>query len=607
MGEVLRAQDLKLDQTIALKLLPAGLRGDERRLSRLLNEVRVARRVSHPNVCRVYDVVEGEGRSFLTMEFIEGETLGRLLERKGRLPRDEALSLARQITTGLAAAHERGVLHRDLKPANVMVDERGIARITDFGLAEAARVVAGSRAREGTPPYMSPEALHGQEVDARSDLYALGLLLYEIFTGKAAFPRRTLEPVPAGAEDEPQAPSRVAGGIDPRVERVILRCIEADPAKRPASARAVAEALPQADLAAGAILEAAQRRADRIAAFREELRELRGAGVLRVDEPAIEEMDRYHRSVLNDLVRDFDVDLSEREKQISLGMRIVSTLGAIALAASAFYFFYRIWGLISLPLQVAVLIGAPIAALAATALVSARDRSGHFAAMATAFAFACAVADVSVMVRILNQPLSPYAFVAWGALGLILAYGYRLRLPLAAGVLSLALGGAALLPYWAGLEWSSFLDRPGGLMPVGLLAFLAPGFGAARRSAPFAPLYRALGLVLFLWPSLVLSMEGHASYLPLPSPSAEIVHQIVGLAASAAAIAIGIRWRFKETAYGGFVFVVAHLCFRFADWCWDWMPRYLFFLILAAMAVGVLVVLKRLRSVLAARDDEVRP
>src|SRR5262249_1582733 len=143
MGEVYKAEDLKLNQTVALKFLPESLALDGGMLARFHNEVRIARHVAHPNVCRVYDIGEVEGLSFLSMEFIDGEDLSSLLLRIGRLPGDKAVELARQMCAGLAAAHEVGVLHRDLKPANVMIDGRGKARITDFGLAIVSEELRG--------------------------------------------------------------------------------------------------------------------------------------------------------------------------------------------------------------------------------------------------------------------------------------------------------------------------------------------------------------------------------------------------------------------------------------------------------------------------------
>src|SRR5580704_4983483 len=188
MGEVYRAEDLKLGQSVALKFLTASLAQTEQALDRFTREVRLARQVSHPNVCRVFDIGEADGRTFLTMEYVDGEDLASLLRRIGRLPADKGLEIARQLCAGLAAAHEHGVVHRDLKPANAMLDGRGRVRITDFGLAGFSGEDGG---RAGTPAYMAPEQLSGDEVTPKSDIYSLGLMLYEIFTGKRAFEATT--------------------------------------------------------------------------------------------------------------------------------------------------------------------------------------------------------------------------------------------------------------------------------------------------------------------------------------------------------------------------------------------------------------------------------
>ena len=168
MGEVYRADDLKLGQPVALKFLPRHLASDKDRLDRFYAEVRIARQVSHPNVCRVYDVGEIDGQQYLSMEYVDGEDLASLLKRIGRLPPDKALDISRELCAGLAAAHERGVLHRDLKPANVMIDGRGRASITDFGLAVAAGDVVDGEV-SGTPAYMAPEQLSGKGATVRSD------------------------------------------------------------------------------------------------------------------------------------------------------------------------------------------------------------------------------------------------------------------------------------------------------------------------------------------------------------------------------------------------------------------------------------------------------
>jgi len=254
MGEVYLAEDLTLDQDVALKFLPPELEQDPARQQRFLQEVRLARQVSHPNVCRVYDVGEVDGRLFLSMEYVRGRDLASVLRSIGRLPQEKALDLARQLCGGLAALHDRGVLHRDLKPANVMLDDDGRLRITDFGLAGVADEIEARDIRSGTPLYMAPEQLAGREVTVRSDLYALGLVLYEVFTGAKAFEADTLEQLEDLRRSGPATRiSSVVEAIDPAVERVIGRCLEHDPARRPPSALAVATALPGGDPLAAAL------------------------------------------------------------------------------------------------------------------------------------------------------------------------------------------------------------------------------------------------------------------------------------------------------------------------------------------------------------------
>src|SRR5438270_3730908 len=246
MGEIYRADDLKLAQIVALKVV-----SHREHAALLYEEVRIGRQISHPNVCRVYDIGEENGDLFITMEFVDGEDLASLLRRVGRLSPEKALAVCRDICAGVAAAHEKGVIHRDLKPANVMIDGRGRARVTDFGLA-----VAGDRATDsaGTPAYMAPEQLAGESASVRSDIYALGLVLYEVFTGRRTFESTSSHDLlmRQRAADFTR-PSLVAREVPSAVERVIVRCLDPSPESRPSSVEEIMRELPGGDALAAAI------------------------------------------------------------------------------------------------------------------------------------------------------------------------------------------------------------------------------------------------------------------------------------------------------------------------------------------------------------------
>src|SRR5882762_5031612 len=224
MGEVYRAMDLTLGQSVALKFLPEEASKNQRLLERFHGEVRVARLVSHPNVCRVYDIGEIDGAPFISMEYVDGEDLSGLLTRIGRLPADKALDTARKLCAGLAAAHDRGVIHRDLKPQNIMMNKRGEVIIMDFGLAAIADHLTGPEARNGTPAYMAPEQLRGEAVTAKSDIYALGLVLYELFTGKRPYDAASVQQlIDMQVSMHLTSVTSVAADVDPAVEKVIRR------------------------------------------------------------------------------------------------------------------------------------------------------------------------------------------------------------------------------------------------------------------------------------------------------------------------------------------------------------------------------------------------
>jgi len=248
MGEVYRADDLQLGQSVALKFLPPRVGADPVALERFKREVRTARQVTHPNVCRIHDLGQVEGQAFLSMEFLDGEDLSQVLKRLGRPTKEKALEITRQLCLGLAAAHEVGVIHRDLKPANIMIDGRGKVRIMDFGIAGLEEEVRGEGKLAGTPAYMAPELFQGGTPSVRTDIYALGLVLYETYTGKKAYEAEELRRLQNLHETAtPTTPSSLVADMDPVVELVILRCLQKDPSERPGSVYAVLSALPGAD------------------------------------------------------------------------------------------------------------------------------------------------------------------------------------------------------------------------------------------------------------------------------------------------------------------------------------------------------------------------
>ncbi len=256
MGEVFRAHDLVLEQDVALKFLPAARAGDPEFMRRFVNEVRLARQISHPSVCRVHDIGEVDGRAYLSMEYIDGEDLASLLRRIGRLPAEKTFELAQQLCAGLAELHQAGLLHRDLKPANLMIDGQGRLKIADFGLAALRDELGVHEFGDGTPAYMAPEQLSGREVSERSDIYALGVVLYELLSGRHPH-EATVGPSAERGSIDRAVPVIALGtrvsGLDDDTLEIIERCLEDAPSRRPGSVLEVAAALPGGDPIAAAL------------------------------------------------------------------------------------------------------------------------------------------------------------------------------------------------------------------------------------------------------------------------------------------------------------------------------------------------------------------
>lgn len=241
-GELYKVKDLFLKEIRAVKLLREDLEGDEEMRLRFLDEVRIAQKLTHKNVCRIYDVRESDGHYYVSMEYLAGENLEQLLRKIGRLSRKRALEIARDLCQGLIAIHSEGILHRDLKPANVMIDENGRAKITDFGLAIAREIVFRSAKTSGTPHYMAPELLSGKgKPTFQSDIYSLGAILYEMFTGQSVHDARSKRGL--GPDHPPVPPSEILKSLSPRIQETILKCLEQDCDDRFRNAQAVLMAL----------------------------------------------------------------------------------------------------------------------------------------------------------------------------------------------------------------------------------------------------------------------------------------------------------------------------------------------------------------------------
>lgn len=345
----------------------------------------------------------------------------------------------------------------------------------------------------------------------------------------------------------------------------------------------------------------AQRRADRIAAFRAELAALEAGGVLVLPADQREAVDRHHETTLRDLAERFDVDVEEGEKRLSVGMWVASFLGASALAMSVFLFFQRFWGMLTTPSQVAILVAAPAVAFGLTEIAARRERTGTFASLLGLVTFACFVLDLTMLGRIFNVAPSAEAFLAWALFGIVIAYAYGLRLPLAAGLVCLLLWIAARVGTWSGMPWESSHEYPEHHILAGLVVLAVPLVFKHRRRPELERVYRLAGLLAVLAALFWLSMEPGDSRLPLDRESIKVLYHVLGFLVPAAAIAAGLWRRWGDMVYLAATFFVIHLYARFFDWWFDWMPKYLFFLILGLTAVAALAVLMRLRRMLAAR------
>jgi uncharacterized membrane protein len=341
----------------------------------------------------------------------------------------------------------------------------------------------------------------------------------------------------------------------------------------------------------------AQRRADEIHSFQAELGRLEREGVLALAADQRQRVTAHHQGLLAGYARAFDIDRDAEAKQLSLGMRVASFLGALALAASVFFLFYQFWGLLPTAAQVGILLAAAFGSFLGTLFIQARDSTGYFTKLAAMVAFACFVLNIAMFGQIFDITPSDKALLPWAALALLLAYACDLRLLLAAGILCLIAFISARTGTWSGMYWLYFGQRPENFFPAAAAMFLVPQLVDHARFPGFAQTYRVFGLLTAFFPILVLGNWGQLSYLDFEPSVIRGFYQLLGFAGSAAAVWLGIRRHWPEVVNTGLTFFVVFLYTKFFDWWWEIMPKSLFFLVIGLTAILLLLVFKRLRNV----------
>lgn len=340
----------------------------------------------------------------------------------------------------------------------------------------------------------------------------------------------------------------------------------------------------------------AQKRADEIRIFQKELARLEKDGALALSGEQRRAMADHHDQILSDFSKTFDIDQTEKAKQLSLGMRVASFLGAMALAASVFFLFYQFWGKFSEPAQVTILLIAALGTFAGTVWIRKIDPTGYFTKLSAMVAFACFVLNINMLGQIFNITPSDKALLPWAALAFLLAYAYDLRLLLSAGILCIIGYLSARAGAWDGVYWLYFGMRPENFFPAALVLFLVPQAVRHRRYPDFPPLYRIFSLLALFLPMLTLSHWGEGSYLEIDPKFIQHAYQALGFIVSAGLIWLGVRQRWSEVVNTAVTFFVIFLYTKFYDWWWELMPKYLFFFVLGLTAILFLLILRRLRT-----------
>jgi len=340
----------------------------------------------------------------------------------------------------------------------------------------------------------------------------------------------------------------------------------------------------------------AQSRVDDILTFRKELARVEAEGALRLAGDQRSALQHHHDALLAALHAGFDVDRDVRARQLSLGMRIASLIGALALAASVFFLFWNFWGRLSTPVQVTTLVAFALGSFLATTAIARRDANGYFTKLAALVAFACYVLDVVLLGRIFDIAPSDNAWLAWAAYAFLLAYAHELRLLLVAGIVSLVAFIAARTGTAGGMYWLYFGERPENFFPAAAVLLALPLLWDQSRFAGFAATWRIAGMLVLFLPMLVLANWGTLSYLHLGHDVVQGLYQVLGFAGTAVLVWWGARRDWRDVTGTGVTLFIVFLYTKLFDWWWDWMPKYVFFLVMGLGAVLLLFVLRRVRG-----------
>lgn len=348
----------------------------------------------------------------------------------------------------------------------------------------------------------------------------------------------------------------------------------------------------------------AQIRTDQIRAFQSELKMLEDEKILVLTQEQNLSLSGYHQSLIKEYTMAYDIDASSHEKQLSLGMKITSFLGALALAASIFLLFYQYWGRFSTTMQLIILVITPMLALLATMYASQKETTGYFSKIFAMVGLATFVLNLVMLGEIFNITPSENVFLVWATFAFLLAYATDARLLLGVGIIALTFFLSAKTGTWSGCYWIGFGERPENFFPAAAILFML-SFLPHHRYSGFQPIYRTFAMLLVLLPVLVLSNAGMLSYMNFPKDFIEGVYQTAGFAISGAAIYAGIKKGLSDLVNTGNIFFTIFLYTKFFDWFWAWMPKYLFFLLLGLIAILMLIVFKRLRKTVAEYSKEV--